>query len=173
MLEQLRMLMPPPESPVDAVGDWNRIESELGTQLPQDYKQFTAAYGSGIIGKLPVWVFNPFSADPMHRLKQQAESIFRAYKILTDGGYHLTYPLFPEPGGLLPCGCTGNGDYLHWKTISKPDEWTVVVWHCAEVEFVDLAPRGLIVFLAELVSGRSEVFPSVFFKPTPQFIATP
>jgi hypothetical protein len=169
-LEQLWKLMPPPASPIDALGDWDRVESDLGTRLPRDYKLYTAAYGSGTIGKLPVWIFNPFAADPMHRLKEQAECIFRAYRTLIEGGYELPYPLFPKSNGLLPCGRTGNGDYLHWRTTGSPDHWSIVVWQCGEVEFKTFATRNLVAFLGDLVAGRLEVFPTVFFKPTPQFI---
>jgi hypothetical protein len=146
------------------------VESELGTRLPDDYKEFITTYGSGTIGELRVWVFDPFAADPMHRLNAQAEAIFRAYRTLTHGGYELPYPLFPESDGLLPCGSTGNGDYLHWRTKGTPNRWTVVVWQCAEVEFQDLAPRGLVAFLADLVAGKIAVFPAEFFKPTPHFV---
>jgi hypothetical protein len=34
-LEELIQLLPPPKFPVDAVGDWERVEAQLGTALPR------------------------------------------------------------------------------------------------------------------------------------------
>ena len=169
-LEELQKLMPAPSTPIESAGDWSHVEYEVGTRLPNDYKAFIGLYGSGVIGELPVWVFNPFAADPPHRLKQQGEGIFGAYRTLRAGGYHLPYPLFPDPGGLLPWGSTGNGDYLQWLTVGEPDQWTVIVWDCAETEFRAFPRHSLTSFLVAAVSGRVEVFPRVFFEGPPRFV---
>ena len=56
-LDKLTRIVPPPETPSMATGDWNEVESMLGTQLPRDYKDFIHLYGSGDFNRA-VWVYN-------------------------------------------------------------------------------------------------------------------
>ena len=137
----------------------------MGTPLPSDYKRFIGIYGSGVIGEMPLWVFNPFSADLMHRFKAMGEGIFESYRTLAAGGYRLAYPLFPESGGLLPWGCTGNGDHLQWRTLGEPEQWTVAVWDCGEAEFRTFSQHNLTGFLHAVVALCLEIFPSEFVPP--------
>jgi hypothetical protein len=46
---ELRRLVPPPAHPDGADGDWAACERELQLRLPEDYKEFISAYGSGTI----------------------------------------------------------------------------------------------------------------------------
>jgi hypothetical protein len=131
-LEEIRRIMPPPERPSETAGSWDDVETRLGASLPDDYKEFVTAYGSGNIGEMPVTVHNPFSREPSINLFHAFEGIAGAYSRLENGGYALKYSLFPKPGGLLSWGTTGNGDYLHWRTLGPPTNWRVVVWLCGE-----------------------------------------
>jgi hypothetical protein len=48
-LQQLIALVPPPANPV-APGTseaWSRIETEIGSRLPQDFKDYIKVYGAG------------------------------------------------------------------------------------------------------------------------------
>jgi hypothetical protein len=162
--------MPPPDDPCEASGSWEAAESTLGTTLPYDYKMFIESYGSGYIGEMPLYVNNAFSTRPSINLRKASLAIAAAYQRLIDGGYNMPYTLFPQPLGLLPWGRTGNGDYLHWRTVGSPDKWFVVVWDCGETEFKSFDQLNFIQFLTELLAGRIDVFPRVFFVPPPRFI---
>jgi hypothetical protein len=160
-LKLLNELMPPPACPIDAAGDWRDGEASLGTGLPEDYKQFIRLYGTGAIGKMPVWVFNALT----QQMKDYNEVVQDAYgKLFEDSPELLPYPLFPRPGGLLYWGATGNGDYLHWLTSGPPNEWTVVVHDFGDMEFMHFN-MGMVAFLLSLLRRETELFPGVFFQP--------
>ena len=61
-IADLMKLVPPPAKPfeVGTLAEWAKVEAELGTQLPQDYRDFVFAYGSGLFAGL-YRVYNPFS----------------------------------------------------------------------------------------------------------------
>ena len=126
-LERLSRLMPPPLSPVAASGDWPLIEKQIGTRLPSDYISFIGRYGRGAIADF-FYVLNPFDPNPFVNFMSQ-------YPLILDGERELrsqfpesfTEPLFPEPGGILPCAITDNGDQVFWRTGSEPDSWTIAV----------------------------------------------
>jgi hypothetical protein len=60
-VEELRRLVPPPETPNGADGDWGACERDLGLRLPADYKEFISTYGSGTLCRL-FEIPSPFSA---------------------------------------------------------------------------------------------------------------
>jgi hypothetical protein len=64
-LERLRSLAPPPDEPLEpgVPEQWKRVEAELGSELPGDFKRFTELYGSGKFDDF-LYLLNPFSADP-------------------------------------------------------------------------------------------------------------
>jgi hypothetical protein len=160
-IETLMKVMRPPSNPIDAVGNWKEAEVRIGTQLPEDYKQFINAYGTGAIGKMPIWVFNALTPD----MAAYGESTAKAYHTLfADSPELLSYPLYPETGGLLQWGATGSGDYLHWLTTGLPNEWKVVVHDFANTEFVRFdAAFGE--FLLKVVNGElGDIFPTVLFE---------
>ncbi len=47
----------------------------------------------------------------------------------SEGHGRFPYPLFPEPGGLLPWGAVVEGGYAFWLTAPSddPDQWPVVI----------------------------------------------
>ena len=38
------------------------------------------------------------------------------------------FPIFPEPGGLLPAGGDTNGGSIFWITDGPPGEWSLVLY---------------------------------------------
>ncbi|MBX3481976.1 SMI1/KNR4 family protein [Phenylobacterium sp.] len=119
----LLRVVPPPERPGDPFpGPWRDIEAKLGTALPSDYKAFVRAYGRGkFMGH--IWIWTPRAWDPYDRLESMAPTVLKLFREDED----FTFPLWPEPGGLLPFGSTLDGDYLAWTTYGSPDDWTVTV----------------------------------------------
>jgi hypothetical protein len=51
-VEELHRLVPPPDQPIGAVGDWEACEQELQVQLPEDCKTFIESYGGGTLCSL-------------------------------------------------------------------------------------------------------------------------
>lgn len=161
--------VPPPAVPVGAFrGPWAAVEAEIGTPLPQDYKDFVGRYGAGEFLEF-FRIYVPWSWYRDARLSAEVSRIQEAF-----AGYEeLSQPMWPEAGGLLPCGDSDFGDAFFWLTRGAPDEWTVVFWDrgMQEFEFFDC---DLTDFLAGVVTGQispkhfpSDVFPcDMLFKPS-------
>jgi hypothetical protein len=149
-IEALVQVLPPPEAPTASFsGSWGPVEAELGTRLPQDYKDFVRLFGSGYLFEF-MGINVPYSGNPNVRLVSEARAI---YRIFIDDD-ELEQPLWPVPAGLLPFGSTDNGDYLFWKTKGDPDDWTVAIWSRGDVAF-EFLDCGLTDFLAGLATGTN------------------
>lgn len=145
--EELDLLMPAPAEPLEVptFEDWQRCEREL-TAVPDDYRSFVEAYGTGVIDDF-IWLVNPISANKYLNLVSQSRIILDALEE-TSTKFPGMYPMprFPDPGGLLPFAGTDNGDSLFWVTNGKPNSWTVAVmgprspecycYDCGMLEFV-------------------------------------
>ncbi len=169
-IEGLVQVIPPPEAPTASFsGAWGPVEAELGTRLPQDYKDFVRIFGSGYLFEF-MGINVPYSRNPNVRLVSQARVIYRSFI----EGDELEHPLWPAPAGLLPFGATDNGDYLFWKTTGDPDDWTVAIWSRGDVAF-EFLDCDLTDFLAGLATGTNipECLPDdlfyceTLFKPDP------
>src|SRR5947199_74680 len=57
------------------------------------------------------------------------------HDLYADSPEMFPYRFFPSTGGLLPCGATGNGDYIHWLTNGPPDDWRIVVHNFGDLTF--------------------------------------
>ena len=128
-IENFTRVLRPPATPIEngSAEEWAIIERHIGTELPQDYKDFVNTFGTGYIGAF-IWIFNPFARKPTLNLPSQIRvrlDALREIKQQLPGD--VSYRLFPEPGGLLPCGATGNGDCLYWLTGDNPDKWPILV----------------------------------------------
>lgn len=122
-IENLIRVVPPPATPGDPFpGPWREVEAKLGTLLPSDYKAFVQLYGLGCFMEY-LWIWTPRAYTRHVRLELEASSVL---KVLGEDEY-FSFPLWPEPGGLLPFGVTLDGDYLAWVTRGPPDTWRVTV----------------------------------------------
>ncbi|WP_165233385.1 hypothetical protein [Aquisphaera insulae] len=171
-VDDLIALAPPPEWRVDAgsPGAWGRIEAELRTPLPEDYKLFINVYGTGIFNDL-FFTFNPFAwNDGMNLLWQSgAPQCFeedaepgRVHRLGSRLEHHEsrraefpdstpTFPPYPEPGGLLPLGGDTNGGAAYWLTEGRPDDWHLILVH-DDFDF-ERHPMPLVEFLVRWLSG--------------------
>jgi hypothetical protein len=171
-IEDLIILMPPPETPVEARGTWATVQSAIGSPLPGDYKAFIEKYGSGRINGF-IWIFNPFSKRPSINLVSQMSVQLNTLKTLArDFGEQRTYPLFPDNGGLLPLGMTDNGDVIHWLTKGEPIDWKIVVNEARSPRYEEFG-SDLTSFLSKILTrdSRSNLFPQNFPQGTPSFEA--
>lgn len=143
-------VVPPPKVPTEAYhGPWEPIEAELGTILPQDYKDFVRLYGEGQFMEF-LGIHVPRFWSPYVRLVPQVRSAAQVFASFEED---LPYPLWPSPGGLLAFGKTDFGDYLFWLTRGSPEDWPVVVWGRGLQEF-EVFDRSLTDFLAGVATGE-------------------
>ena len=124
---RLAELMPPPDSPVRAYGDWKRFVSVNGFAPPDDYRMLIREYGAGTFGD---WLrlIEPFSpaGSFMDKVQVKCDKLRRSRQTSpqSDPGW----PIWPEPGGLLPWAVTLTGEFVGWRTVGRPDTWTTLVW---------------------------------------------
>ncbi len=171
-LRQLIALVPPPANPV-ALGlpnDWKQVEDELGTFLPQDFKDYVKIYGAGQwTGFFGVW--NPFykwkNPNASKTWKAWREKRFEGFKEFQQQYPDDTAPfaVHPASGGLLAFGFNDNGGTLCWRTIGSPDSWSIV---CLDAELsnrYDEFELTLTAFIEALMEKRisPKTFPPDFF----------
>jgi hypothetical protein len=150
-IEALLKTVPAPHAAFEAfAGPWEPIEAELGTSLPQDYKDFARIYGRGYFMEF-LGINIPRSKNPNTRFEVQVRRVCESFADWRDD--ELPYPLWPHPEGLVPFGGTDDGDSLFWLARGAPDDWRVVVWDRGMQEFEAL-DCGLTDFLAGLATGR-------------------
>lgn len=151
---------------------WAAVESQIGTELPSDYRAFIDAYGHVRLDDF-LQIFSPFAPANSGNLVTESTSVLSAYRTLRAAfADEMPLPAFPEPGGLLPFGRTDNGDDLYWRTIGRPDDWPIVIFGARERDHqqIDRNTTGL---LLALLTGEVDVtvLPSSFPKPSAQFVA--
>jgi hypothetical protein len=171
--DELRELLPPPEHPYKASGDWSRIEADLGIGLPSDFKRFIAIYGSGSICDF-LSLVNPFDLPEGQSVREAVElGLWGFRRLQKQYGKSFPLPLYPEPGGFLPFGGTENGNALGWRCHGHPDTWDVVATDTHYEEFLILEGVRFLAFLIDVLNHRSAVFPSLFsdrsFRPPLRF----
>jgi hypothetical protein len=167
-------LLPPPASPIESGSpdSWAAAEAALQTRLPADYKQFTQAYGTGSIDEF-VTVLNASSTTARFRLDEYGETMLAVTRELRAVGIvEIPFPIYPEPGGLLPWGVTANGDWGYWITAptGEPDAWEVAVSIDRGPEWFR-HPGPLTRFLVDILDGSATVpfFPDDFPSSPPLF----
>jgi len=155
-IEALLKAVPPPASPSDAfTGPWEAVEAELGTSLPQDYKDFARLYGTGYFMEF-LGVCIPRSPNPNMRLESYVRSVCAGFRTLDE---EWPYPWWPHPGGLIPFGSTDNGDFLFWLARGASADWRIVIWDRGLGDF-EAFDCDLTDFLAGLATG--EILPKEF-----------
>lgn len=172
-LESLKKLIQPPGKPsgVPNGGGWNSVERSIGIELPEDYKEFIATYGTGAVDGF-LWVLNPFSRNENLNLINQATVRLDAQRQFSaESGTKTPYPLNPDPNGLFPWGVTDNGDVLYWLCKGSPSTWMIVVCDSRASRWREFKlSTGQ--FLAALVTRELvvDVFPEDFPSESPAFV---
>ncbi|AUI60423.1 SMI1/KNR4 family protein [Amycolatopsis sp. BJA-103] len=117
---------------IETARDWEFVERELGTSLPDDYKQLLSRFPSGSY-RNAIWVRNPIDArvDLSDYIENDVRSVIdvigdEEMTYLDDADYRL----FPEREGLLPWGDDLQGGMFCWVTgRSEPDHWPVAYYN--------------------------------------------
>ena len=130
-LQDLMRLVPPPAEPVHGDGEWRWVWPSLGCRLPNDYQELMGVYGLGSFDDVVLWT--PFTSHSWANLVKQARNLVGDYgPVRDDDPSAFPYPLYPEPGGLLPWASSSGGEWLCWLTGAEPDHWPVVEWNIRE-----------------------------------------
>jgi hypothetical protein len=144
-LALLATLLGPPDPPREA--DWSADEDALGARLPDDIKRLHAAYGPTPVERVSIAGPGTLARDHERYLPFARE--------------FASYPMYPDPGGLLRWGSTEGRAGLWWDTTRPdPDTWTVVVDHSGTWQPY---PGGLVDLLVAALTGRDHRL----LRPTP------
>jgi SMI1-KNR4 cell-wall len=152
-IEDLVALVPPPVSPVDAIGDWAAVEAAIGVRLPTDFKALISRYGAGEFNGL-IRPLTPF--DPETTLIDWSNTLDNEGSFRDLFPEQCPYPFYPEPGGLLTWATTSDGAIMYWLTDGEPDDWKVVAY---DYDGYGYEPQdvGTVAFLYEWLSGTRPV----------------
>lgn len=110
--------------------DWTQIEQDLALELPEDYRLLAETLPPGWFRRF-VRPSRPVNLPGgTQRLLAEAEGrkLNALWEWRATGRGQVPYPLYPEPGGLLPWGRVRNYGCAFWLTgDSDPVEWPVIV----------------------------------------------
>lgn len=100
-------------------------------------------------------VLNPFATGAGYRLEDYGLTMLGTLRSVRADGEAVPYPIHPEPGGLLPWGYTGNGDWCYWVTdpSDEPDAWAIAIKGSRLPDWFDHA-GPLVGFMVDLLSRR-------------------
>jgi hypothetical protein len=169
-------LLIPPKLPfeVPTQAEWAIAEAQLGTQLPDDYKNFISTYGTGTIcstGTIQEYfmIFNPVTKINAFNFFHYLQRVYDHYKAFGDefrDDLPEDYPfsMYPEKEGLLRLGTTTYGDTIFWETKGTPNQWTVLVMESRSPIF-ERYDLGLEAFLLHFFKRiiKSDILSKYFF----------
>ncbi len=172
LIDALLRILPPPLHPVET-GDeagWLAVSSALGVRPPEDYVFFIKLYGTGAIDDF-LHVYNPFARNAnLNLLANIGRDLFGLRELKAESPSYYPFPIYFEPGGVLPWGVSIDGDLYCWRTTGLTGRWTttVIPRHSGVEDF----PVGMAVFLASLLSGSlaSSAFPELEAGHRPVFV---
>ncbi|MEU9238510.1 SMI1/KNR4 family protein [Streptomyces sp. NPDC048385] len=153
-VERLADLIPP--AGPHRSRDWSAVERQLGTPLPDDYKELVETYGGGVFDET-IWLLDPECPDEYYNLCDQAKE--RA-EILADLWETEAKPadLRDPDAQVLPWAYVEeSGMYLYWlrQPNQKPNDWTVILNEGRGPEWEHHA-TGCVLFLLAILTGEAE-----------------
>jgi hypothetical protein len=149
-IERLRELVTPPAAPVCKQRDWRAVESELGTALPTDYKEFIGLFGQGgFVGEKYCSGIQITSY-----LTERPDELARGYSAYFSTIDDLPYSVYPRKPGLLGFANYGDKDTIGWNTKGSPDEWDIV-YHDPESGFHVVEQTPMLEFLISVLEETS------------------
>ena len=147
---ELKKLVPPPANPVEAgpANGWKAIEERLNVKLPDDYKDFGLAYGTGRFCRGFLEIYNPFSKS--YEAIVDAEARF--LKGVKEAGMDLPYDVYPAEPGLFPLGRDENGHSIYWLMKNPSNSFQIVLRRHENV--YETYSLTLTTFLARALANR-------------------
>lgn len=135
--------------------DWSDVEVIMGVRLPTDYKQLIELLPVGEFRGLVRLLYPTVESNRVVSVLGEFENSLddmRGWR--EDGDGVFPYPIYPEPGGLLPWGHSPRREPFFWITASDdPDTWTVAYADDYFTEWRTFAGR-VCDFLLALVDGQ-------------------
>ncbi|WP_326593020.1 SMI1/KNR4 family protein [Streptomyces sp. NBC_01294] len=118
--------IPPSDSP--QAHNWARVEGELGTILPSDYKQLVDLCGGGLLDD-DIWVLEPDCPNKHYDLVTENRDRGEAQQGLWTGGEPKPAELDAAGSRTIVWAVTENGDCLYWlaRAGQEPEQWTVLI----------------------------------------------
>ena len=102
-IEELTAIIPPPTSPA-ATGTsegWNPVEEWLGVELPPDFREYTAIYGTCMLAGW-IGLYNPFT-ETAWGLQENVESeVDTIHMLEEDIELEMPHPIWPKKPGMRP-----------------------------------------------------------------------
>ncbi len=138
------------------VFDWEAIESDLGLRLPADYRLLAESFPVGTFRRfIRLRLPERWPDGRVRFLDEFASAQLEAMRENRDTGEQvLPYPLFPEPGGVLPWGDIVSPGVAFWLTgPGDPDRWPVVV-ATEECDYWDRFDGSACEFLTSVATAR-------------------
>ncbi|MFA7768238.1 SMI1/KNR4 family protein [Streptomyces sp. NRRL S-448] len=125
-IAHLAQAFPPPDVP--RAHAWARVEEELGTILPSDYKRLVDLYGGGLFDDA-IWVLEPDCFNQYYDLVMENRDRAEAQQRLWQGGEPKPVALEGAGSRTIAWAVTENGDCLYWlaRPGHEPDQWTVAI----------------------------------------------
>ena len=150
-VRQLAGLAGVPASP-GIVYDWPVIEASIGLRLPEDYKLLAGSLPPGWFRRFARLLY-PGPTGPFLPPDISGQlDVMREWR--AEGDAEFPYPIFPEPGGLLPWGEAVEGALLFWLTgPGDPDTWPVIA-ATAQWDHWERFDGTVCEFLTEVAAGR-------------------
>lgn len=150
------------------VQPWARIEAELGTELPRDYKRLCEAFGVGEFSQ----VVSVLCHD-----ETRVADLLRVWRVwlshhgLADDAHHRIH-VPGTTGGLIPWGTSRAADTYFWQVTDGPvDTWPVLAttedadgWNRYEMTATEFLFR-ILTDPAFRPYSFADSFPEPFFEP--------
>lgn len=143
LTDALQKIVTPPSFPTSN-GGFDRfieIETELGLQLPSDYKDLIIAYGDGCWQGF-WYLLNPFTENKYLNLITQASQdgssgydILSAKRSVRNLVTDYPHKIWPEENGIFPWGMTDNGGRFFWITRGNADDWPTIYYPSRDPDF--------------------------------------
>lgn len=136
--------------------DWSAIEDDLGLGLPADYKLLAESFPAGWFrGWVQLRLPERTGDDRPRLLSDFAAGQLRSLREFRETGEcKFPFPLFPEPGGVLPWGYLRSPGVAYWLTApGDPEQWPVIV-ATEEGDYWERFDGSACEFLAEVMAGR-------------------
>jgi hypothetical protein len=141
--------------PVPGELTWDEVEAVLGTRLPSDFKQLMTKFPSGAFAER-FYVYSPVqSKAALDEFRNDWRESLDWLVELRDDESDIPYPIYPEPGGVIPWGL-GDEHLFYWETEGPnddPDSWRVVF--CGRLgEYWGEYRGDVSSFLLDAITGR-------------------
>ncbi|MDJ0461010.1 SMI1/KNR4 family protein [Streptomyces sp. H27-C3] len=162
-VERLTVLVPP-TSPRRS-RDWAAVEQQLGTALPQDYKELVETYGGGVFDET-IWLLDPECPDQGYNLLDQARECAKILANLWENEPKPPQLLGGDGAEVLPWAyIEGSGAMLYWlrRPGQKPEEWTTLFNEGRGPEW-EYHPHPCAHFLLSVLTGEAD---TIYFDEFP------